>query len=106
MRWSACSYEADLVLLMSLAVFSRAGEKRTHVYKKVVSVRLGLYITVCTTLDSKILFLIGTKEQNRNLPSQAPYLGYGESNPGLMSESHRCYRYTIPDEKIECGFRI
>ena len=30
-------------------------------------------------------------------------LGYGESNPGLMrprlrSESHRCYRYTIPDE--------
>jgi hypothetical protein len=25
-------------------------------------------------------------------------LGYGESNPGLVSESHRCYRYTIPDE--------
>ena len=31
-------------------------------------------------------------------------LGYRESNPGLMSklsllrsESHRCYRYTIPD---------
>ena len=39
----------------------------------------------------------GAKEKMR--------LGYRESNPGLMrlfhscgSESHRCYRYTIPDE--------
>ena len=29
--------------------------------------------------------------------SQKKKLGYGESNPGLVSESHRCYRYTIPD---------
>ena len=37
---------------------------------------------------------------------KASRLGHRESSPNLMSESQRCYRYTIPGEmRIECGSR-